>query len=88
MEDENGLEFPWRRKKFADLIKGKLMKDNKEVEASEELKGKTVGLYFSAHWVGLSVIILIHVRRNTILILTNGPALIYPPAAFPQIMCY
>lgn len=50
MEDENGLEFPWRRKKFADLIKGKLMKDNKEVEASEELKGKTVGLYFSAHW--------------------------------------
>ena len=52
MEDENGLEFPWRRKKFSELIKGKLLKDNEEVEALEELKGKTVGLYFSAHWVG------------------------------------
>lgn len=52
MEDENGLEFPWRRKKFSELIKGKLLKDSKEVDALEELKGKTIGLYFSAHWVG------------------------------------
>ena len=52
VEDENGLEFPWRRKKFSDLIKGKLMKENEEVDALEELRGKTVGLYFSAHWVG------------------------------------
>lgn len=51
MEDESGAEFPWRRKKFSDIIKGKLLKDGKEVDALEELKGKTVGLYFSAHWV-------------------------------------
>jgi nucleoredoxin len=53
MEDENGTEFPWRRKKFGDIIKGKLLKEGKEVDALEELKGKIVGLYFSAHWVCL-----------------------------------
>lgn len=51
MEDENGLEFPWRRKKFGDIIKGKLLKEGKEVDALEELRGKIVGLYFAAHWV-------------------------------------
>ncbi|XP_045171983.1 nucleoredoxin-like [Mercenaria mercenaria] len=50
MEDENGAEFPWRRKKFGDIIKGKLLKEGTEVDALEELKGKIVGLYFSAHW--------------------------------------
>ncbi|XP_052801036.1 nucleoredoxin-like [Mya arenaria] len=50
MEDENGAEFPWRRKKFSEIVNGKLLKDGKEVEANDELKGKIVGLYFSAHW--------------------------------------
>ncbi|KAL3856812.1 hypothetical protein ACJMK2_011529 [Sinanodonta woodiana] len=49
-DDENGLEFPWRPKHFSDVIKGKLLKESKEVDAAEELKGKIVGVYFSAHW--------------------------------------
>ena len=53
-EDEGGLEFPWRRKKFTDIIKGKLLKQNKDVDAIEELTGKIVGLYFAANWVGIT----------------------------------
>ncbi|WAR02495.1 NXN-like protein [Mya arenaria] len=30
MEDENGAEFPWRRKKFSEIVNGKLLKDGKE----------------------------------------------------------
>lgn len=54
MEDEKGAEFPWRQEKFLDIIKGKLIKEGNEVDAVEELKGKTVGLYFSAHWVSVN----------------------------------
>ena len=59
MEDETGSEFPWRRKKFSDIIKGKLLKEGKEVDALEELKGKIVGLYFSAHWVSATKVMYV-----------------------------
>ena len=55
MDDKNGEKFPWRRKQFRDVIQGKLLQnDGKEVEATEVLRDKIVGLYFSAHWVSHS----------------------------------
>ncbi|XP_041349713.1 nucleoredoxin-like [Gigantopelta aegis] len=49
-EDENGLEFPWRTKPLHDIIKGTLLHGKEEVDATTALRGKIVGLYFSAHW--------------------------------------
>lgn len=50
-EDPQGHEFPWRRKKFMEVISGKLVNNRKEeCDAVDHLKGKFVGLYFSAHW--------------------------------------
>lgn len=50
-DNPNGEGFPWRRKKVTEVIKGPIITSNKtEVEALEALKGKYVGLYFSAHW--------------------------------------
>lgn len=53
MEDENGCAFPWKRKPFWEMIKGKLLHGDKqeEVDAMEALKGKIIGLYFAANWV-------------------------------------
>ncbi|PVD31216.1 hypothetical protein C0Q70_06628 [Pomacea canaliculata] len=52
MEDENGCAFPWKRKPFWEMIKGKLLHGDKqeEVDAMEALKGKIIGLYFAANW--------------------------------------
>ncbi|XP_060065833.1 nucleoredoxin-like [Ylistrum balloti] len=50
-DDPKGLEFPWRKKKFTEVISGKLINNRKEeCDALEQLKGKFVGIYFSAHW--------------------------------------
>ena len=51
MEDAEGKEFPWTPKPFSEIIVGKLINKSKEEKQWEELKGKTVGVYFSAHWV-------------------------------------
>lgn len=52
INDKDGKEFPWRPKKLYEVIQGKLLRsDRTEVDAVESLKGKTVCLYFSAHWV-------------------------------------
>ncbi|XP_067650259.1 paxillin-like isoform X1 [Haliotis asinina] len=48
-EDEAGHGFPWKLKPFHDVMKGKLLHDKEEIDASI-LQGKVVGLYFSAHW--------------------------------------
>ncbi|XP_071110864.1 nucleoredoxin-like [Haliotis cracherodii] len=48
-EDEAGNGFPWKLKPFHDVMKGKLLHEKEEIDASI-LKGKVVGLYFSAHW--------------------------------------
>jgi nucleoredoxin len=52
INDKDGQEFPWRPKKFHEVIQGRLLSsDKKEVDALESLKGRLVCLYFSAHWV-------------------------------------
>lgn len=57
INDKDGQEFPWRPKKVQEVIQGKLLRsDRTEVDAMESLKGKTMCLYFSAHWVSWSSI--------------------------------
>lgn len=61
INDKDGQDFPWRPKKVQEVIQGKLLRsDRTEVDAMESLKGKTVCLYFSAHWVSWSSIISAH----------------------------
>ena len=46
------MEFPWRPKGIADLMQGiKLVNNEQEEKSFEELAGKIIGFYFSAHWV-------------------------------------
>ena len=54
-EDPEGKEFPWTPQGFFDIIRnGSLITgtgtDSKEIQW-EDVKGTSVGLYFSAHWV-------------------------------------
>lgn len=59
INDKDGQEFPWRPKKVQEVIQGKLLRsDRTEVDAMESLKGKTVCLYFSAHWVSCVLVTL------------------------------
>mmetsp|Transcript_15595 Transcript_15595/g.30798 ORF Transcript_15595/g.30798 Transcript_15595/m.30798 type:complete len:414 (-) Transcript_15595:53-1294(-) len=52
-KDPNGAKFPWIPPTIADAIGTKLVKnDGTEVDAAAALKGKTYGVYFSAHWCG------------------------------------
>jgi nucleoredoxin len=51
MEDPKGEHFPWRPKSVLELIKGRLMNSKGDEITTDDLKGKVVGLYFSAHWV-------------------------------------
>eukprot|EP00299_Pterocystis_sp_00344_P015039 c7491_g1_i1.p1 GENE.c7491_g1_i1~~c7491_g1_i1.p1 ORF type:complete len:416 (+),score=94.95 c7491_g1_i1:90-1337(+) len=49
-EDPNGEKFPWIPPTFAECLGDRFLgKDGVEVSASE-LRGKVLGLYFSAHW--------------------------------------
>ena len=51
-DDPEGKEFPWTPKPFTELIsKGKFVNKDDEEKTWEDMKGKTIGLYFSAHWV-------------------------------------
>ncbi len=58
-DDAEGKDFPWTPKSFAEVIEGKFCKKNgkkveKDVEGlGEFIKGKIIGLYFSAHWVSV-----------------------------------
>ena len=60
MEDPEGKEFPWLPKPFTEIIKGKLINSKKEESDWDELKGKVIGLYFSAHWVNNRVYLCAH----------------------------
>jgi len=57
MRDVEGKNFPWAPRPFKDILGSKFLsksanaKDISEMSA-DVLKGKTIGLYFSAHWCG------------------------------------
>ncbi|KAJ9470929.1 putative nucleoredoxin 3 [Diplonema papillatum] len=51
MEDREFASFPWRPPTFADAMpKTFIKKDGSTVNTDDVLKGKTVGIYCSAHW--------------------------------------
>jgi nucleoredoxin len=51
-DDLEGAGFPWKPQPFSEMISsGKFVNKDKGETTWEELKGKTIGLYFSAHWV-------------------------------------
>ena len=54
LEDPNGKQFPWHNKRIDEIMKNiKLVNNKQEEKTFEELKGKVIGFYFSAHWVCL-----------------------------------
>jgi len=50
-EDPTGERFPWIPPTFNDVVKGLTLTRNDGTEvAFDSLQGKTLGIYFSAHW--------------------------------------
>merc|ERR1712137_1186388 len=49
MEDPKGQYFPWKAKPFAEIIGETSLKGTSTV-GKEAIAGKTLGIYFSAHW--------------------------------------
>lgn len=52
LEDSSGENFPWKPKGISDILKQVTLVNNKQEEISvQDLAGKIIGFYFSAHWV-------------------------------------
>lgn len=52
LNDPKGEKFPWKPKTVSELFADvKLINNKKEEKSFEDLAGKVIGLYFSAHWV-------------------------------------
>ena len=53
--DPDGKNFPWKAKTLHDMLKQGEYMNNKDEKKSfeEDIKGKVLGIYFSAHWVSL-----------------------------------
>merc|ERR1711988_83039 len=50
-EDPQGANFPWIPPTFSDVMEGLTLTRNDGTEVPySSLKGKTIGIYFSAHW--------------------------------------
>lgn len=47
--DPKGAQFPWKPPSFADII-GEKFRRGDTIVGKEAISGKTLGLYFSAHW--------------------------------------
>lgn len=47
--DPEGKRFPWRPKPLSDLI-GTVFQTKTGLRGVEAIQGKTLALYFSAHW--------------------------------------
>lgn len=73
-EDPNGVNFPWRPPHpKATLEDGPLLacgaRDTKEPMLHEELRHCIKGVYFSAHWVNILILIINKNTKNFNLIL-------------------
>ena len=56
VEDKDGKDFPWFPKPVEEILKdGELVSAEGSKTFDSDVKGKVFGLYFSAHWVSLSV---------------------------------
>lgn len=49
MSDPKGANFPWKPRSFEEIIGDKFLKGN-AIVGKEAIAGKTLGIYFSAHW--------------------------------------
>lgn len=56
VEDPTGANFPWKSKPLSELIGDKFINSDKKEVDGEAIAGKTLGLYFSAHWVSVSLL--------------------------------
>lgn len=50
MEDSEGKNFPWKPKSLSELIGDSFVNSKGESLGLDAIEGKTIGLYFSAHW--------------------------------------
>lgn len=51
LDDPKGDNFPWKPKGVREILKEvKLINNKKEEKSFDDLSGKVIGLYFSAHW--------------------------------------
>merc|ERR1711975_132837 len=50
MDDPKGDKFPWIPPTFAEVMTGNLISNDGNTVAYSSLAGKTIGIYFSAHW--------------------------------------
>ena len=58
LDDPKGDNFPWKPKGVCEILKEvKLINNKKEEKSFDDLSGKVIGLYFSAHWVCLKTMI-------------------------------
>ena len=56
-DDPEGTDFPWKPKPFTEVIKsGKFVNKDKEEKTWDDFQGKTIFLYFSAHWVSHMIV--------------------------------
>ena len=52
LDDPQGKNFPWKPKGINEILKDvKLINNKKEEKSFDDLSGKVIGFYFSAHWV-------------------------------------
>lgn len=49
-DDPEGKDFPWRPKPLSELIGKEFLSKSGSVCGEEVIRGKTLALYFSAHW--------------------------------------
>lgn len=54
--DPEGINFPWYPEPLSTILySGPLLRGANEVDSKEALQHKVTGIYFSAHWVCLSL---------------------------------
>jgi nucleoredoxin len=50
MKDPEGADFPWKLKSVPELLGDKFVAPDDKIVNGDAIKGKYLGLYFSAHW--------------------------------------